>query len=202
MMGTLDRLMRASVERAQQMQPKRLQRAVGEHLYAAPSARDEVEAVSRAAARMVAAGLTPATSGSVAVRHSARSATITAPGADLSSIDNRNLERVGMDDTVSPALAAVRAGAPAAVWGFPSSLLALAAAGIVPEPVSEDLARLAGRIAHADTLEAADSGLTVVVGRGVVAGHTDPEAAVDRLAAAEALARMTIIKRTLGSSHG
>lgn len=201
-MGALDRLMRASVERAQQMQPKRMQRAVGEHLYAAPSAREEVEAISRAAARMVAAGLALLTSGSVAVRHSAKSATITAPGADLSSIDNRHLERVSLADTVSPALAAVRAGAPAAVWGFPPSLLSLAATGIELEPVSEDLARLAGSATHVDTLDEAGSGLTVVVGRGVVAGHSDPEAAVDRLAAAEALARMTIIKRTLGSTHG
>ena len=202
-MGVIDRLMRASVDRAQRMQPKRVERAVDEALYAAPMNKDLVAGVSIAAARLVSAGLTPALLGSVAVRGERHKATTTRPEADLRSIDNRSLERADLDDRVTPALAGLRAGNQAAVWAYPTALLAADAGGLEIEPVSAGLALVAGPINVVDDIEQAGSGVSIVRGDGVLAGDQTPEAAVTRLEAAEALARMTIAKHSLGRiEHG
>jgi ribulose-5-phosphate 4-epimerase/fuculose-1-phosphate aldolase len=199
--GLLDRMMRSSVDRAMRMQPRRTSKVVDEFLYSAPSARDEVAAVHAAAARLVTAGLSPLTLGSVAVRRSATKATITALDADLSAIDNRHLETVDIDDGASPALAAIRAGAAAAVWAFPPHLMAAVAQGVAM-PETGRLASAAGPIAVAGSLGEARSGLTVVTGEGAVAGHDDPLAAVTRLEAAEAMARIAIIEHTIRRTNG
>jgi hypothetical protein len=200
-MGLLDRMMRTSVDRAMRMQPRRTTKVVDEYLYSAPSAREEVSAISLAAARMVAAGLCPSRLGSVAVRRSATKATITALDADLSAIDNRFLETVDIDDTASPALAAIRAGARAAAWAFPPHLMAAVAAG-VELPAGGPLASVAGPVDVVHTLAEVRSGLSVVVGEGAISGHDDPAGAVARLEAAEAIARIAIIELTIRRANG
>lgn len=197
MSGMIDRLMRSSVDRALRMQPKRTQKVADELLYAAPSAREDVGAVRAAGIRLVEQGLCPAGLGSIAVRRSPKRAVLTAIGADLSALDNRHLESVDIDDRVSPALAALRAGAEAAVYAFPPTLLALVAQGVELETGVSDLADIVGEVRVVDHLDDIRSGLGVLSGRGVVSGHDDPLAAVARLEAAEALARITVIRHSL-----
>lgn len=197
MSGMIDRLMRSSVDRALRMQPKRTQKVADELLYAAPSAREDVGAVRAAGIRLVEQGLCPAGLGSIALRRSPKRAVLTAIGADLSALDNRHLESVDIDDRVSPALAALRAGAEAAVYAFPPTLLALVAQGVELETGVSDLADIVGEVRVVDALDDIRSGLGVLSGRGVVSGHDDPLAAVARLEAAEALARITVIRHSL-----
>ncbi len=197
MSGMIDRLMRSSVDRALKMQPRRTQKVADELLYAAPSAREDVGVIRAAGARLVDQGMCPAGLGSIAVRRSPKRAALTAIGADLSALDNRHLESVDIDDRVSPTLAALRAGAEAAVYAFPPTLLALLAEGVELETGVSDLADIVGEIRVVDHLDDIRSGLAVLSGRGVVSGHDDPLAAVTRLEAAEALARITVIRHSL-----
>lgn len=197
MSGMIDRLMRSSVDRALKMQPRRTQRVADELLYAAPSAREDVGAVREAGERLVRAGFCPAGLGAIAVRRTPKRAAITAIGADLSALDNRHLESVDLDDRVSPALAALRSGAEAAVYAFPPTLLALVSEGVELFVGVSDLADVAGPVAIVDSVDAIRSGVTVVAGRGVVSGHEDPLAAVARLEAAEALAIITLTRLSI-----
>jgi hypothetical protein len=156
-----------------------------------------VGVIRAAGARLVDQGMCPAGLGSIAVRRSPKRAALTAIGADLSALDNRHLESVDIDDRASPALAALRAGAEAAVYAFPPTLLALVAEGIELETGVSDLADIAGEIRMVDHVDDIRSGLAVLSGRGVVSGHGDPLAAVTSLEAAEALARITAIRHSL-----
>jgi hypothetical protein len=200
--GVFDRLMRASVDRAQRMQPRRTQRAADDLLYAAPSARIEVTAISTAAARLVETGILLPSVGAVAVRRGEDRATITVSGADLREIDNRDLESVELDDRRSPAMAGLRAGGMAAIHAFPPHLLALCAAGETWEPAVSDLVDVAGVLQVAYEVDDIRTGLTVLIGRGAVSTHDDPVAAAGRLEAAEMLARMTIIRRNMRREDG
>ncbi len=92
--GIVSRWMKGSVDRALQMQPRRASKVRDEYLYAAPSARELVAEVAEAGRRLVEGGLAPRTVGAIAVRRNDTSATRTAPGADLASLDNRMLESV------------------------------------------------------------------------------------------------------------
>jgi hypothetical protein len=83
------------------------------------------------------------------------------------------------------------------VYAFPPTLLALLAEGVELEPAVSDLANIAGEILKVDRVDDVRSGLCVLSGRGVVSGHDDPLAAVARLEAAEALARITAIRHSV-----
>lgn len=190
--GLLDRLMRSSVDRAVRMQPGRTRRIADETLYASPTVRDEVEAITAAGARMVRAGLSPSTLGRIAVRRSPTSATITAEGVDLGAVDNRSLTTVPLDTDLPPVVA-VAGGAAAAVWAWPVRLLAL---GSVPHPEPAHLIAVAGTIAATDR-PAGDPGVWITA-TGVVAVGIDPGDAVTRLEAAETLAAITLERRTHG----
>ena len=121
--GIVSRLMKGSVDRALEMQPRRASRVRDEYLYAAPSARELVAEVVAAGRRLVEGGLAPRTAGAIAVRRSDSKATRTIEGADLSSLDNRMLESVDIDpgDPVVNALRYVEA----AILCWPPSLSAL-----------------------------------------------------------------------------
>ncbi len=202
-MGVLDRMIKASTEWGMRMQPRRAERVSDEYLYAAPSFRDQVSAIRDAGVHLVQEGMSPSVGGGgIAVRRSAKTAAVTSSGANLGAIDNRHLTTVEVSDPKFPALAAIRAGAEAAVWAFPSSLLALANSGIGIEPVSTDLATLTGSVSMIDSLEDAGPGLSVIRGRGVVSGADDVGQAVTRIQAGEALAWMTIVVTTLRRSNG
>ncbi|NIA24249.1 MAG: hypothetical protein GWP04_01625 [Gammaproteobacteria bacterium] len=190
MKGLLRRIMRRSVDRAVQMQPRRVDRIRNDLLYAAPSERDLVAEIRRAAERLLAAGLAPATLGAVAVRRSDKSATRTAVGADLGCIDNRALDTVPIDD--SDPLVAALAFHEAAAWGLPPMLLALAEQHRVPEPVVASMSEAAGSIRLGVATEPLPEGVTVIRGMGVLAVGDDVGTAVTRLEAAEFLATITV----------
>ena len=202
-MGALNRMIKASTEWGMRMQPRSAERLSDEYLYAAPSFRDQVSAIRDAGALLVQAGLSPSVGGGgIAVRRSAKTTTVTSPGANLGAIDNRYLTTVDVGDPRFPALTAIRGGAETAVWAFPSSLLAVANAGEGIELLSTDLGILAGPVSVIDSLEDAGPGLSVIRGRGVISGADDLGQAVTRIQAAEALAWMTIVAATLRRSNG
>lgn len=192
--GLLDRLMRRSVDRALDMQPKRVRAVADEVRFAAPSAREEVAAVADAARRLVAGRLALPTLGRVAVRRTDRVAVVTAPGADLSDLTGASMTTVHLDgdDATEPLLVPIRAGSGAAVLGQPVALLALAGS----DPVLADLPALAG-VAGPVTWGGVPSGPGVGVDPawGAVAAGHDPAEAVTRLEAAERLAEITIERR-------
>lgn len=197
MSGMIDRLMRSSVDRALRMQPKRTQKVADELLYAAPSSREDVAAIRAAGEALVRAGFVPLGLGAVAVRRSPTRAAVTAVGIDLAAIDNRHIESVDMMDRVTPALAALRAGADAAVHAYPPTLVALVAEGFDLDPGVAELSDTVGPVLVVDDVDAVRSGLSVVRGHGVVAGHDSPQAAAARMEAAEAAARITYIRHAL-----
>ncbi len=123
--GIVSRWMKGSVDRALQMQPRRTSKVRDEYLYAAPSARELVAEVAEAGRRLVEGGLAPRTAGAIAVRRNETSATRTAPGADLASLDNRMLESVRIDDD-DPVVNALQHDA-AAILCWPPALSALEA---------------------------------------------------------------------------
>jgi ribulose-5-phosphate 4-epimerase/fuculose-1-phosphate aldolase len=192
----IDQAMRASVERAMALQPRKAERVADELLYSVPAERDAVAAIRAAGTAMVEARLALPTAGAVAVQSGSSWMTVTQQGTDLTRIDGRHLIRLGLGDDElpddAPAAAGllrelIRAGTAAAVWAHPVWLLAGAAAGIEPDrSVSSDLAALAATV-------------TVIPGRGVVAAGHDPQDAVARLDAAERLAEITIAARRM---HG
>lgn len=199
-MGLLDRLMRGSVDRALRMQPGRTQEVADEYLYAAPSARAEVEAIRRAGRHLAGTGLAVAGLGVVAVRRSELSAGVTRPQADLAALDHRDLETVRLDARRRTGsigsevlLDLLSDGAGAAVWGQPVGLLALAALGLLPDPVAAPgLAEAAGAILQEGTVSA---GVRIVPGAGAAGSGHDPLEAVMRLEAAERLAAITLAAR-------
>ena len=195
--GVFDRLMRASVDRAQRMQPKRTQRVADELLYASPAARDDVAALRTAAARLVEVGIMLPTIGAVALRRSDDRAMVTIAGTDLTQIDNRSVESVPLADRRTPAMAGLRAGGNAAVHGFPPHVVALCEAGEAWDESVSDLVDMAGAVRVVSEVDDIRTGLTVLTGRGVVSTHDDPVAAAARMEAAEVLARMTIIRHTM-----
>ena len=196
-MGLLDRLMRRSVDTAVKMQPRRIERTVNEHLYAAPQARDEVAGLAEAARMLQDAGLNPGRLAEVAVRRSDTRVSITEVRADLAAVDNRALESVDIDASERPSVWGIRAGAHAAAWGFGAHLLHLADAGRPVRPMSQELAELAGPIHVLSWGERAELGISVFVGHGVLATGADPKTAVAAMEAAEALARMTTLDTTV-----
>ncbi len=105
--GMINRWMKGSVDRALEMQPRRTSKVRDEYLYSAPSARELVAAVADAGRRLVDGGLAPRTAGAIAVRRNETNATRTAPGADLSNLDNRMLESVDISRG-DPVVGAVR----------------------------------------------------------------------------------------------
>jgi hypothetical protein len=198
--GVINRMIKASTDWGMRMQPRSAERVSDEYLYATPSFRDQVSAIRDAGALLVQTGMSPSVGGGgIAVRRSAKTTTVTSPGANLGAIDNRHLTTVEVGDPRFPALTAIRAGAETAVWAFPSSLLGLANSGVEIEPVSTDLAILTGTVLMIDSLEDAGPGLSVIRGRGVVSGADDVGQAVTRIQAAEALAWMIIVAATLRS---
>lgn len=104
--GLVSRLMKGSVDRALEMQPRLTSRLRDEYLYSAPSARETVAEIADAGRRLVEGGLAPRTVGAIAVRRTEDSATRTEPGADLSDLDNRRLQsvKIATDDAVVNAL--------------------------------------------------------------------------------------------------
>ncbi len=198
--------MRGSVDRASRMQPKRLDRAVNDHLYAAPSARDEVASIAEAAARMDRLGFAPAGMAAVAVRRSPGRATVTAAGCDLGAVDNRDLESVpirGDRGPDRPVVAGLSDEHQATVWCYPPLLLACSVGGHEIQAVNADLADVAGRIEMVETLDGAGlvaASVLVVVGRGVLGVGATPLQALHRIEAAEALARLHCLHR--GSDPG
>lgn len=196
----VSRLMRSSVDRAVRMQPRKAQRMADETLYASPTVRTDVEAIVTAGRRMVTSRLCPSAMGRVAVSRSKTSATISEEGADLGSLDNRHLTTVSTDDDI-PVLAGLRAGAEAAVWGWPPSLLAATAAGGVDFPDWGELNAAAGRVVVVDGLDGTIDGVTVVRGRGVIATGPTPGDAVTSLEAAETLASI-ILATDPGRTNG
>ncbi len=199
-MSLLGRLMRQSVSRATKMQPKWVDRAVNEHLYAAPSARDEVAAIAEAAARLDRLGFAPAGLAAIAVRRSAGRATVTAAGCDLGSVDNRHLESVAVEagaEANRAVLAGLLAGHNAAVWAYPPKLLCHGTAGRLTDAVNVDLAAVAGAIGFGDDpAELTGRGETVWVvrRRGVLAVGSSASEAVRRVEAAEALALLASLQ--------
>jgi hypothetical protein len=105
--GIVSRLMKGSVDRALEIQPRRTSKVRDEYLYAAPSARELVAEVADAGRRLVEGGLAPRTAGAIAVRRNETNATRTAVGADLSTLDNRQLESVDISRG-DPVVSAVR----------------------------------------------------------------------------------------------
>ena len=199
-MGVINRMIKGATGWGMRMQPRSAERVSDEYLYAAPSFRDQVSAIRDAGALLVQAGMSPSVGGGgIAVRRSAKTTTVTSPGANLGAIDNRHLTTVEVGDPRFPALTAIRAGAETALWAFPPSLLGLANSGVEIEPVSTDLATLTGTVLMIDSLEDAGPGLSVIRGRGVVSGADDVGQAVTRIQAAEALAWMIIVAATLRS---
>ncbi|NOY55292.1 MAG: hypothetical protein GXP34_04820 [Actinobacteria bacterium] len=182
--------MRRSVDRAVQMQPRRVDRIRNDLLYAAPSERDLVAEIRRAGERLLAAGLAPPTLGALAVRRSAKSATRTAVGTDLGCIDNRALDTVPIND--SEPLVTALASHEAAAWGVPPMLLTLAESGRVPDAVVDSMSEAAGSIRLGVATGPFPEGVTVIRGIGVVAAGRDLDDAVTRLEAAEILATITV----------
>lgn len=141
--GMVNRWMKSSVDRALQIQPRRTGKVRDEYLYAAPSARELVADVAGAGRRLVEGGLAPRTVGAIAVRRNETSATRTAPGADLSNLDNRMLEsvRISRGDAVVKALRHDEA----AILCWPPALSALeeplepvpSLAALIPDIASE-----------------------------------------------------------------
>lgn len=200
--GVFGRLMRSSVDRALDMQPKRTQRVADDLLYASPSAREEVASIRSAGARLVECGMLLPSVGSIAVRRGDGRATVTIAGSDLSSLDNRSLESVELSDRRTPAMAGLRAGGRAAIHAFPPYVLVLAGQGWSWDDAVSDLVDIVGSVEYADDVDGVRTGLTVIAGRGVVATHDDPLAVARRLEAAELLARITIIKQQTRRDHG
>ena len=121
--GMVNRLMKGSVDRALQMQPRRTSKVRDEYLYAAPSARELVAEVAEAGRRLVEGGLAPRTIGAIAVRRTDTTGTRTAPDADLATLDNRMLESVRIEGD-DPVVIALRHDA-AAILCWPPALSAL-----------------------------------------------------------------------------
>lgn len=191
--GVFDRLMRSSVDRAMRMQPGRTRRIADDTLYASPTVRADVEAITAAGARMVRAGLAPSTLGRIAVPRSRGTVTATADGVDLAELDNRSLETIP-SDTDLPHVRAVANGADAAVWAWPVRLVAL---GGTPGGGPRHLLDAAGPIEVVAEPQP-EPGVWIIPDDGVVAVGTDPGDAVTRLEAAEALAAITLARRDNG----
>lgn len=184
-MGLLTRLTKISADAALRMQPKRTAHVRDDILYAAPAERDTVKEFRDAGERLVAAGLTPATLGAIAVTRTDATNTRTIAGADLRRIDNRMLETVAESDS-HPVVAALRF-ADAAVWAHPTHLLALTdTVGLVG---SGELRDLVGDI-QLDPISPV-VGVSILSSRGVVATGADPGDAVTRLETAELLAKIS-----------
>lgn len=188
--GLLDRWMRASVDRALRMQPKRVGKVADEYLYAAPKARDEIEAIRAACRRLVDTGLTSSSLGRVALKRTEHAVTEVTPGTDLTAVDARHLQTADRNEGDAVVEAAAVAGA--AVLAHPSSLLALAAAGRTPDTALESLAEQAGVIQIVDAPPSGRPGVWVVMSLGAIGVDSDVGGAVTRLEAAERLAAITL----------
>lgn len=186
MTGVLDRLMRASVSIAGRMQPRKALRQADDAVYSSPISREAVEAVRSAGRRLVAAGLGVNGVAAIVWRRSENRIGVTDAGVDLSALGPAQLSSVARDQEPPPhasmAIAAVQAGAAAAVWAHPINLLALAGEGRTPDGTVEPLRQRAGAVGLAGS-EAYD--ITVYPGEGVLAVGADPVDAVVRLEAAE-----------------
>ena len=188
--GLLDKWMRTSVQRALRMQPKRVSKVADEYLYAAPRAREEIEAIRDACRRLVETGLTSSSLGRVALRRTEHAVTEVTPGTDLSAVDARHLQTADRSEGDLVVEAAAEAGA--AVLAHPSSLLALTAAGRVPDTQLAALAEQAGPIEIVDAPPAGRLGVWVVPSQGAIAVDSEVARAVTRLEAAERLAAITL----------
>ncbi len=188
--GLLDRWIRASVQRALQMQPKRVRKVADDYLYAAPAAREEIEEIRSACRRLVETGLTSSSLGRVAIRRTAYAVTQVVPGTDLTAVDARHLQTAdrSVDDPVVEAAAAFGA----AVLAHPTSLMALAAVGRTPVRTVTALADQAGPIEVVDAPPPGEPGVWVVPSMGAIAVGVDVGGAVTRMEAAERLAEITL----------
>lgn len=188
--GVLDRWMRASVRRAIQMQPKRVRKVADDYLYAAPSAREDIEEIRSACRRLVGTGLTSSSLGRVAIRRTAHAVTQVVPGTDLAAVDARHLQTA--DRSVDDPVVVAAAACGAAVLAHPTSLMALAARGRTPETTLTALADQAGPIEIVPTPPSGVEGVWVVPSMGAIAVGNDVGGAVTRLEAAERLAQITL----------
>ena len=200
----INRLMRMSVSAAAKTQPRRIEREVDKYLYASPAAKADVEEISRAAAMLRLAGFAPGDLGSIAVRRTDTSATITTPGSDLRSIDNRHLTSIAIDKSDHPVLAGLQAGAMAAAIGYPPNLLALASSGIATLPLGRSaLGEMATEVTFVGSSPSSEQWWTdaIATHAGVVVSlqgtalsiGSNPIEAAARMEAAEALAIRAIL---------
>ena len=189
-MGILDRLMRASVDRALRMQPKRVSKVADEYLYAAPRVRDEIETIRAACRRLIETGLTSSSLGRVAIRRTEHAVTRIAVGTDLTAVDARHLETADRSEADPVVEAAAAAGA--AVLAHPPSLMALAGRGRTPDVSIEALAHQAGPVEIIEGPPDGTYGVWVIPTLGAIAAGPDVGDAVTRLEAAERMAAITI----------
>jgi hypothetical protein len=188
--GLFDRWMRTSVQRALRMQPKRVSKVADEYLYAAPRAREEIEAIRNACRRLVETGLTSSSLGRVAMKRTEHAVTQVEPGSDLAAVDARHLQTADRSKSDLVVDAAAEAGA--AVLAHPPSLLALTATGRIPDTQLVALAEQAGPIEIVDEPPLGRSGVWVVPSQGAIAVDSEVAGAVTRLEAAERLAAITL----------
>lgn len=121
--GLVGRMMKGSVDRALRMQPGRVTRVADDLLYASPSQRDVVAEFADAGRRLVEGGLAPRTLGVLAARRTQTSASRTAPGTDLTQIDNRALESIDLAGDSRVVVALGHGHAVIVAW--PAALLAV-----------------------------------------------------------------------------
>jgi ribulose-5-phosphate 4-epimerase/fuculose-1-phosphate aldolase len=172
------------------MQPKRVSKVADEYLYAAPRAREEIEAIRDACRRLVETGLTSSSLGRVALKRTEHAVTEVVPGADLTTVDARHLQTA--DRSVGDLVVEAAAEAGAAVLAHPSSLLALTAMGRVPNTQLGALAEQAGPIEIVDAPPPGRHGVWLVPSQGAIAVDSEAAGAVTRLEAAERLAAITL----------
>lgn len=183
--------MRASVSVAGRIQPRKALRQADETLYSSAMSRETIQRVAEAGRRVLAGGLAVNGMTVIGWRRSEHRIGITAAGSDLGSLGPDQLTSVRPGDTAfassghARVVAAIAAGAGAAVWAHPTALLTLATDGRTPSGVIVELAERAGSVGLAG-----DGSCDIVVypGEGCLASGKDPIDAAIRLEAAERLA--------------
>lgn len=183
--GFLDRMMRSSVERALRLQPPRSRRLVNETRFATSQLRPHLEDMRVAGRRLVAGDLAVPALTRLALRLPGGDVVATTPNADLAAVDAQDL------DTCEPGpLADVAAELGATIVAHPSSLLALAAVGRLPDPtVSTSLGEAAGPIEFGPPTQ---PGIGLLRDGAVLAAASTVVECVVRLEAAERLALVTL----------
>ena len=167
--GLVGRMMKGSVDRALRMQPGRVTRVADDLLYASPSQRDVVAEFADAGRRLVEGILAPRTLGVIAVRRTETSASRTAPGADLTQIDNRTLESI--DLTGDSRLVEALTHGHAVIVAWPPALLAVGVHLDAPLSIARHLPVIDSHVGS-DRLVLGDDGSCVAIADSIGAAIT------------------------------